>query len=252
MSLTIRLRQDNLQAFWSTHLSPEAAEAFAATFRPLASVRSSADGEATVLEDDDGLGYYPDGVKRTLTDEQIAMFRHSEIHQLQRARRLEQELIENGEKPPTDSPTSTAQAFSSARGDVSSARGDASASVEATERGTIYDEDAKDEDEEREYEAFLAREREDLAGGNGRLLEEDPLPYDEEGEIQEATTSVETAAVEGGTGSFQPPDAGIAGRKRLWYGDVDESVPEDPFAKKEGKDRKFLWPAITPISDGRP
>lgn len=37
------------------------------------------------LEEDDGLGYYPDGAKRTLTDEQIAMFRHSELHALQRA-----------------------------------------------------------------------------------------------------------------------------------------------------------------------
>ena len=42
---------------------------------------------------DDGLGYYEDGVKRTLTDEQIAMFRHSEIQQLlrQREQRLEEE-----------------------------------------------------------------------------------------------------------------------------------------------------------------
>jgi hypothetical protein len=30
----------------------------------------------------DDLGYYKDGVKRTLTDEQIAMFRHSEIQRL--------------------------------------------------------------------------------------------------------------------------------------------------------------------------
>ncbi|RYP20893.1 hypothetical protein DL765_002543 [Monosporascus sp. GIB2] len=36
-------------------------------------------------EEDDGLGYYPDGVKRTLTDEQIAIFRHSEIESLRRA-----------------------------------------------------------------------------------------------------------------------------------------------------------------------
>lgn len=36
-------------------------------------------------EEDDGLGYYPDGVKRTLTDEQIAMFRHSEIQTLRRS-----------------------------------------------------------------------------------------------------------------------------------------------------------------------
>ncbi|KAL2127214.1 hypothetical protein VTI74DRAFT_11084 [Chaetomium olivicolor] len=37
-------------------------------------------------EEDDGLGYYPDGVKRTLTDEQIAIFRHSELEALRRAR----------------------------------------------------------------------------------------------------------------------------------------------------------------------
>lgn len=43
------------------------------------------------LEDlgDDGLGYYDDGVKRTLTDEQIEMFRHSELQQLLRKRRLQ-------------------------------------------------------------------------------------------------------------------------------------------------------------------
>ncbi|KNG46471.1 hypothetical protein TW65_06697 [Stemphylium lycopersici] len=43
---------------------------------------------------DDGLGYYPDGTKRTLTDEQIAMFRHSEIQAILRKRRLQKE---NGE-----------------------------------------------------------------------------------------------------------------------------------------------------------
>jgi hypothetical protein len=39
--------------------------------------------------DEDGLGWYEDGVKRTLTDEQIEMFRHTEIEQLMRKRRLE-------------------------------------------------------------------------------------------------------------------------------------------------------------------
>lgn len=49
--------------------------------------------QATTYEadDDDGLGYYPDGVKRTLTDEQIALFRHSEIHTILRKRRLKKE-----------------------------------------------------------------------------------------------------------------------------------------------------------------
>ncbi|KAL1879544.1 hypothetical protein Plec18167_004001 [Paecilomyces lecythidis] len=42
-------------------------------------------------EEDDFLGYYPDGVKRTLTNEQIRIFRHSEIHAILRERQLEEE-----------------------------------------------------------------------------------------------------------------------------------------------------------------
>ena len=33
------------------------------------------------------LGYYPDGVERTLTDEQVAIFRHTEVQELLRERR---------------------------------------------------------------------------------------------------------------------------------------------------------------------
>lgn len=42
-------------------------------------------------EEQDNLGYYPNGVKRTLTDEQISMFRHSEIYSLLRKRQLQKE-----------------------------------------------------------------------------------------------------------------------------------------------------------------
>ncbi|KAG7292440.1 hypothetical protein NEMBOFW57_002475 [Staphylotrichum longicolle] len=45
---------------------------------------NAADEEEYYEEEDDGLGYYPDGVKRTLTDEQIAIFRHSELEALRR------------------------------------------------------------------------------------------------------------------------------------------------------------------------
>jgi len=45
--------------------------------------------------EDDGLGYYEDGVKRTLTDEQIAIFRHSEIEALLRDRRHAEEAKED-------------------------------------------------------------------------------------------------------------------------------------------------------------
>ncbi|KAL4957860.1 hypothetical protein BDW69DRAFT_148189 [Aspergillus filifer] len=48
---------------------------------------STEDAEA----DEEDLGYYPDGTKRTLTDEQIRIFRHSEIHALLRERQLAKE-----------------------------------------------------------------------------------------------------------------------------------------------------------------
>ncbi|KAK7713477.1 hypothetical protein SLS64_004727 [Diaporthe eres] len=55
-------------------------------------------------EDDDGLGYYPDGVKRTLTDEQIAMFRHSETQALQRAGERASNRRNSSSPPPTHAP----------------------------------------------------------------------------------------------------------------------------------------------------
>ena len=44
--------------------------------------------------EDDDLGYYPDGTKRTLTDEQIAMFRHSEVYSILRERQVRKENLE--------------------------------------------------------------------------------------------------------------------------------------------------------------
>lgn len=40
---------------------------------------------------EDDFGYYPDGNKRTLTDDQIAMFRHSEIYAILRERQVRKE-----------------------------------------------------------------------------------------------------------------------------------------------------------------
>ncbi|KAL8732652.1 MAG: hypothetical protein Q9166_002627 [cf. Caloplaca sp. 2 TL-2023] len=54
-----------------------------------------------VGEEEDDLGYYPDGVKRTLTEEQIAMFRHSEIYSLLRKRQLEKENRQGDEESNT-------------------------------------------------------------------------------------------------------------------------------------------------------
>ena len=49
------------------------------------------DGHYEYGDEDDGLGYYEDGVKRTLTDEQIALFRHTEIQTIIRERERERE-----------------------------------------------------------------------------------------------------------------------------------------------------------------
>lgn len=64
-------------------------------------------------EEDDGLGHYEDGVKRTLTDEQIEMFRHSEMEQMARAERLAREAQDEAteDQAPAWSPHSDASSL---------------------------------------------------------------------------------------------------------------------------------------------
>lgn len=83
--------QAEILAFHETHFSKFATDHFRAHFlqpeHPTAENQTfDAADEEFYEEEDDGLGYYPDGVKRTLTDEQIAIFRHSELEALRRAR----------------------------------------------------------------------------------------------------------------------------------------------------------------------
>ena len=90
-------RQADADSFHDAHFSNAAVAVFEAQFltatNPLDVSQydegyelESYEGEEQEYENDDGLGYYPDGVKRTLTDDQIAIFRHSEIEALRRAR----------------------------------------------------------------------------------------------------------------------------------------------------------------------
>ena len=58
-------------------------------------------------ECDDFLGYYPDGTKRTLTDDQIAIFRHSEVQKLIR---LVRKAADEGTLPSSDPSTHEAMA----------------------------------------------------------------------------------------------------------------------------------------------
>jgi hypothetical protein len=78
--------QTDLAAFHKAHFSTPSLDHFSTHF-----LGPAPEDENQEEEEDDGLGYYPDGVKRTLTDEQIAMFRHSEIQALLRERRHAEE-----------------------------------------------------------------------------------------------------------------------------------------------------------------
>lgn len=91
------MHQADLFSFHQAHLGQAALSIFATDFlspsKAQQQIGSPPQGddityyeeEYEEYDDDDGLGYYPDGVKRTLTDEQIAMFRHSEIQALRKS-----------------------------------------------------------------------------------------------------------------------------------------------------------------------
>lgn len=85
-----QLSSDELLEFHHSHFSNEAVADFGQSFTSLPPHEVSKDqlyeewGEEE--EEDDGLGYYEDGVKRFLTDEQIEIFRHSELRELERQR----------------------------------------------------------------------------------------------------------------------------------------------------------------------
>ncbi len=85
----LQVAQGDILAFHEAHFSRDAVDHFDSNFlRPgqPSDVQPGPGPEGyDAEEDDDGLGYYPDGVKRTLTDEQIAIFRHSEMELYRRA-----------------------------------------------------------------------------------------------------------------------------------------------------------------------
>ncbi|KAJ2978478.1 hypothetical protein NUW58_g7481 [Xylaria curta] len=77
----------DIESFHATHFSSNAVGLFESQFLRPDHIQLNGTGGSydEYEEEDDGLGYYPDGVKRTLTDEQIAIFRHSELEALRRA-----------------------------------------------------------------------------------------------------------------------------------------------------------------------
>ncbi|KAI0415879.1 hypothetical protein F5X98DRAFT_204197 [Xylaria grammica] len=119
-----QVSQADIESFHATHFSNDAVGLFGSQFlQPDLAYNGDTDhynyGEEEEEEEDDGLGYYSDGVKRTLTDEQIAIFRHSELEALRRSetKALEPETVANSE--PTPGSTGT-EAVLTPRGNGSS------------------------------------------------------------------------------------------------------------------------------------
>ncbi|EJP69797.1 uncharacterized protein BBA_01762 [Beauveria bassiana ARSEF 2860] len=79
--------KNELAAFHDAHFSSAEVNKFQqGFFWPNPEVISNYGKTEEYWEEEDDLGYYDDGVKRTLTDEQIAIFRHSEIRELERTK----------------------------------------------------------------------------------------------------------------------------------------------------------------------
>ncbi|PHH85194.1 hypothetical protein CDD83_767 [Cordyceps sp. RAO-2017] len=79
------ISQGDLAGFFQSHFSSEAVANFEETFQNLPAFQQSyGQVEHHDMTGEDDLGYYEDGVKRTLTDEQIEMFRQSELRELRR------------------------------------------------------------------------------------------------------------------------------------------------------------------------
>lgn len=102
-------------------------------------------------DDEDGLGYYPDGEKRTLTDEQINMFRHSEIQTLLREKRQREEKEQEHARNARDKIAASAPP---AVGNLAPKGG----KIGKTGKATSVSPDSDDE----EYQRFLQAERQEF------------------------------------------------------------------------------------------
>ena len=79
----------SLKAFHSVHFPGQPIPELATQKLDLATETEAA---SKANENQSDLGYYPDNVKRTLTDQQIQMFRHSEIQRLLSEKRALREV----------------------------------------------------------------------------------------------------------------------------------------------------------------
>lgn len=125
-------------------------------------------------EENDDLGYYPDGVKRTLTDDQIAIFRHSEVQRLLKQERAARKASEEEQASPSEVEAPDAEDTLHNKTNLVT-EGTVAQDHEIEDRAnTMLAEDAENlssspeevrgtEDDEEEYKEFLEQERKEFA-----------------------------------------------------------------------------------------
>ncbi|KAL9578126.1 MAG: hypothetical protein Q9212_005916 [Teloschistes hypoglaucus] len=182
----------------------------------------------------DDLGYYPDGVKRTLTDEQIAMFRHSEISRLLRQRQLKKENAMLDEEEDDHHHLTTLGAHSGS-------------SPQKVESSGI---------ENPVLTAFEAKKDTTIPAAKKRKIDHDsrkkgrdtapPTSRRQARELDDAAGSVDVLDY-GEDSYFKPAEKAVAGRTQVSYAELDgvdafTTVQEPLPMRTEG--RKIWWPAI--------
>ncbi|KAG9826737.1 hypothetical protein KCU98_g15153, partial [Aureobasidium melanogenum] len=224
--------EDDLRLFHDKH------------FSGLSSESSNRHQDAQVdLEEDfdhDGLGYYPDGVKRTLTDDQIAMFRHSEIQTLLRERRRRREISEgessqNVPNRPTQ-PVGDMSPPDTAEDTVRQRSASTSGSQGLGKRKWQRFIETSETNPEHLTHRRIARELDEQKASSIDLAYGD----------EESTSSV---------AEKQPRDTSISQtrRKETSYDEAHESTPSQPLSNPSQKP-KFIWPTLGAKNDlgGRP
>ena len=228
---------------------------------------SSANGDSRDWQDQDlnetesdDLGYYADGVKRTLTEEQIAMFRHSEIYALLRIRQKEREL----------------EAANTSSDDLESGR-DTLDDIQSTEKSARMEHSQAEQSSPTKHDAGLEKAGMDQLMADETIQDTRNKEHDS-GPLEQEKSQPESEA-DGGTTSKRkrsdadmerPPQADRSTRARvrdldaftttdqvLDYGDDDppksketDDALEDvhlPTAEQKpanGEGRKIWWPVL--------
>lgn len=181
------------------------------------------EGVQSSTPEEDDLGYYPDGNKRTLTDDQIAMFRHSEVYSILRERQVRKENQEaDGEDQSDDlglKATVSLEAgeeMEDTKGHDNEDRKDSAekqndAEVPATKNKRKRHNADKGDRRGRQYTSRrLARELDSI------LAEDQVLDYGDEPSTAHSPTHGHPVVASVSTAVDQVPDASITGRKIWW------------------------------------